>query len=317
MNVQNRKPRVAILSRSFGTASHAPFKVLESAGIPYTIVHNQEPQNTEHIAEIVGDADAVICGSDVMDRYVFDRCPNLKIISKHGVGLDSIDQKLAEERGIFVCCTPSANFETVADFAMTLILALQRDLRSNIIMTKTPSWNKPALTHDLFRATVGIMGYGRIGRAVAERLCGFQARILVYDPYLDASKISTPNTKLVSMDEVLSQSDIISLHLPLTDSTKNIMNRDAFAKMKQGASIVNTSRGAIMDYRALYDALRSGKLRSAAVDVYPQEPPVNEPLLELPNVIATPHIATYTVESNDRMGIAAAKNIVDFFGSKI
>ena len=101
------------------------------------------------------------------------------------------------------------------------------------------------------------------------------------------------------------------------DSTKNIMNRDAFAKMKQGASIVNTSRGAIMDYRALYDALRSGKLRSAAVDVYPQEPPVNEPLLELPNVIATPHIATYTVESNDRMGIAAAKNIVDFFGSQI
>lgn len=313
MNHSNTLHRVAILSRSFATASDAPFRRLEEAGIAYTVRHNTEPENTRLIAELIGGADAVITGSDIIDRYVLDHCPNLRVVSKHGVGMDAIDQSLCRERGIAVCCTPNANNETVADLTVLLMLALQRELRANLLTEATPSWGCRRLTHDLFGATVGLVGCGRIGMGVARRLAGFSARILVYDPFLDPAALTTPDTHLVSLETLLAQSDIVSLHLPLTEETACLIGREAIARMRDGALLINTSRGGTLDYRALYDALVSGKLGGAGLDVYPTEPPVNEPLLELPNVLATPHIATYTREANLRMGLGAAENVIRFF----
>lgn len=313
MNQPNYSRRVAILSRSFATASDAPLRRLEEAGISYTVCHNTEPENTALIANRIGGADAVITGSDVIDRYVLDRCPNLKVISKHGVGLDAIDRALCQARGIQVCCTPSANNEAVADLTILLMLALQRDLRGSLLTEATPAWGCRKLTHDLFGATVGLVGYGRIGGGVARRLAGFCVRILVYDPFVDPSAIATPNTHLVSLETLLAESDMVSLHLPLTAATANLIDAAAIAGMKDGALLINTSRGGTLDYRALYDALLSGKLGGAGLDVYPAEPPVDEPLLELPNVLATPHIAAYTQEANLRMGMAAAENVIRCF----
>lgn len=308
--------RVAVLSRSFATASDAPFRRLEEAGFSYTVRHNTDPENTRLVAELIADADAVIPGSDVIDRTVLDRCPNLKVISKHGVGLDAIDLELCRERGIRVCCTPNANNEAVADLTVLLMLALQRRLRSNLLSEATPSWGYRTLSRDLFGAAVGLVGCGRIGMAVARRLAGFSARILVYDPFLDPAALTTPNTRLVSLEELLAQSDIVSLHLPLTEATANLIGAEAIARMRDGALVINTSRGGTLDYRALYGALVSGKLGGAGLDVYPVEPPVNEPLLTLPNVLATPHIATYTKEANLRMGLAAAENVIRFFAGE-
>ncbi|MDD3164411.1 MAG: phosphoglycerate dehydrogenase [Oscillospiraceae bacterium] len=307
------KHRVAILSRSFGSASGRPFEILEENGIEYTIAHNTEPENRDKIISFIGDADAVIPGSDIIDRYVLDHCPNLKCVSKHGVGLDAIDLPLAKARGVEVCCTPGANNDAVADMALLLMLAVQRNLRKDMITTASPSWKNKKLSADLFHATVGLVGYGKIGSGVAQRLSGFDCTILVYDPYIDPAHITTPNTHIVTLDELLERSDMVSLHLPLNDSTRNIIDATAIAKMKDGAAIVNTSRGGTMDYEALRAALESGHLSGAGLDVFPVEPPVNEPLLELPNVVAMPHMATYTRDANTRMGTMAAQNIVDYF----
>lgn len=316
MNMSSSKAnghKLVILSRSFATASDAPYRYLDEAGITYEVHRNVEPENTRLIAEYIADADAVITGADVIDRYVLDSCPNLRVISKHGVGLDSIDLDLAGERGVKVCCTPKANSEAVADLTVMFMLTLQRQLRANLITTATPQWGAKKLAGDLFGSTVGLVGYGSIGSAVARRLSGFGVEILVYDPYIDPASLTSPRTHLAGLGELLESSDIVSLHLPLTESTDKIIDRSAIEKMKDGAMIINTSRGGTLEYNALYDALTSGKLAGAGLDVYPTEPPVNEPLLELANVVATPHIAAHTRQANLSMGMAAAENIVSFF----
>lgn len=304
-----RKPMVVILSRSFAKSCDDPLQYLEDNGLEYKLVRNNSPENVEWIADQIGDADAVIIGSDVINRYVMDRCPNLKVISKHGVGLDNVDLKLAKERSIKVAITPDANNESVADLTLLLMLSVLRNLKENIINSSSPDWKAKYLSNDLYGKTVGLIGYGKIGAAVARRLVGFKTKILVYDPYISKKDIITENTQICSFDELLSLSDIVSLHLPLTESTNGMIDSAAIAAMKDGAIIINTSRGALIEESALYEALKNGKLKGAGLDVYSVEPPVDEPLLVLSTVVATPHIAPHTIEANYRMGMAAAKNV--------
>lgn len=306
------KKKLVILSRSFASSSKEPFEYLEKNGIEYEHKPNNEPENTERIAEWIGDADAVIVGADVIDRYVLDKCPRLKAVQKHGVGMDAIDMALCEERGIKVGATPGANNDSVADLTVLLMMAVCRNLKGNTLNDPSPSWKTGPLTKELYKAKVGLVGYGRIGHGVALRLTGFSCEIFVYDPFMKPENITTPNTHLCELDEVLANADIVSIHAPLNESTKNMIDASAFAKMKDGVFIVNTSRGGLMDYRALYDALKSGKVAGAGLDVFPEEPPKDEPLITLPNVVATPHIATHTKESNYRMGMMCAENVVSF-----
>lgn len=310
MVVQDKtKYKVVILSRSFAKSCEDPLLYLENNCLDYKLVRNNDPENVEWIAEQIGDADAVIIGSDVINHYVMDSCPNLKVISKHGVGLDNVDLDLAKERGIAVVNTPDTNNESVADLTILLILSVMRKFKENIIKENSPDWKAKPLTNDLFGKTVGLIGYGKIGAAVARRLVGFSTEILVYDPYINQVDINTENTTLCSFDELLAKSDIVSLHLPLTESTNGMINSDAIAKMKDGAIVINTSRGALIQDGVLYEALKSGKLKGAGLDVFSVEPPIDELLLTLSNVVATPHIAPHTVEANYRMGMAASRNV--------
>jgi D-3-phosphoglycerate dehydrogenase len=312
MTMQREKKKIAILSRSFATGSRRPLEFLDEHGYEYHIARNGSPQDKERIAKTIGDADGVIVGSDVIDSFVLDRCKNLKVISKHGVGLDSIDTEAAKKRGIMITTTGDANTESVADFTIMLMLAVIRNLKVNILNDPSPLWEVKGLSSDLYGKTVGLLGYGKIGRSVAQRLSGFCVRILVYDPYIVKNVIVTDNTRLCGLDSLLEESDVVSLHLPLTEQTRHLFNRHTFSKMKDHAVLINTARGGLVDLQDLGEALKTGGLLGAGLDVFPNEPPTNEPALCLPNVIATPHIATHTKEANCRMGMAAVKNI-DFY----
>jgi len=303
--------KVAVLSRSFGKAGDDPFRMLDENGFKYTLTRNNAPEDTDHTVELIGDADAVIVGSEKITSEVLEKCPQLKLISKHGVGLDAIDLAACEKKGVAVRNTPHANNDAVADLTIMLMLGVLRDLKRRLITSVTPGWESGPLSKDLFHADVGIIGFGNIGRGVAKRLEGFSCNICAYDPFIKEASVS--GVRMVDLHELLGKSDIISIHAPLTDATRNMIDKDAVNSMKDGAIVINTARGGLMDYRALYEALVSGKLGGAGLDVYPQEPPVNEPLLVLPNVVATPHIATHSLGSNLKMGVAAVQNIIDFF----
>lgn len=305
--------KLVILSRSFAKASEGPIEYLKAhEEIGYRLVRNSEPENTAYIAAQIGDADAVIVGSDVIDGYVMARCPKLKVISKHGVGLDSIDLALAKEKGIKVTVTANANNESVADLTLLFMLNILRDARANLIQSSSPDWKTKELTNDLFEKTVGLIGYGQIGRSVAKRLYGFSCKILIYDPMLHQEEVTDGLGGLVvSLKQLLQESDIVSLHAPLTAATHHLIDAETIAGMKDGAVLINTSRGGLVDEKALYNGLKSGKLKAAGLDVFAKEPPVDEPLLTLKNVVATPHVAPHTVEANYRMGMLAVKNVID------
>lgn len=306
-----KKYKLVILSRSFAKSSNLPIEYLEQyPDLDYKILRNNSPEDRDHVASQIGNANAVIVGSDVIDRYVIDKCPNLKVISKHGVGLDNIDLDSANNRGIVVTKTINANNEAVADLTLLMMLAIQRDFSKNLINPDILDWIPKNLSNDLFEKTVGIIGYGEIGKSVAKRLAGFSCKILVYDPSFNGEDLSGILVKQTDLEDLYKISDIITLHVPLNDSTRNIINKDAISKMKHGVAIINTARGGLIDEGALYQALINGKVKGVGLDVFAKEPPIGEPLLNLPNVVATPHIATHTLESNMRMGIKAVENVI-------
>jgi len=305
------KYELVILSRSFAKSSKLPIEYLDQyPDLDYKILRNNSPEDRDHVASQIGNANAVIVGSDVIDRYVIDKCPNLKVISKHGVGLDNIDLDSAKKKGIVVTKTINANNEAVADLTLLMMLAIQRDFSKNLINPDTLDWTPKSLSNDLFEKTVGIIGYGEIGKSVAKRLAGFSCDILVYDPGFEGDDLSGIPVKKTELEDLYKISDIITLHLPLTDSTRNLIDVDAISKMKDGVVIINTARGGLIDEDALYQALINGKVKGVGLDVFAKEPPIGQPLLNLPNVVATPHIATHTLESNMRMGIKAVENVI-------
>lgn len=309
--INNYHYKLAVLARSFAKVSSKPIEYLNSNDIQVEIKRNHQVNDEEKVAELIDDADAVIVGSDKIGELVFERCKNLKVISKHGVGLDSIDLVGAEKRGIIVTNTPGANHESVADLTWLLIMAASRDLIGINEYVKRMDWQFPNLGSEVFQKTIGIIGYGRIGSAVARRALGFENNVLVYDPVIEEIEpVFGLNIRKVSLKTLLEESDIISIHAPLTPETLGMLSVEAFSVIKPGAIIVNTSRGELIDEDALYYALVSGKIKMAALDVFSKEPPLGSPLLTLKNVIATPHVGTHTQESNIRMGMMAAENVV-------
>ena len=309
-----KKYKIAVLSRSFGKEDPTPVNMLESKGYTVALNRNDRQVDEDHVIELIGDADCAILGNDLITPKVIDACPNLICISKQGVGMDRIDQEYARSKGIAVFNTPLANCESVADHAVLLMMASIRDLKNNIIDSPSPEWGTE-LSNDLFGKTVGLIGFGHIGRAVARRLEGFSCRILVSDPYAKAEDFTEGNRSLVSLEELLKESDIVSLHLPLTDETRNMINRETIGMMKQSAILVNTSRGGLIEMEAFRDAIRSERIRGAALDVYIEEPPKNEDILCHPHVIATKHIATHTSECALRMATEAARLADEYLSS--
>jgi D-3-phosphoglycerate dehydrogenase len=309
---KSKKPKVAILSKTFAISTSRPVEYLEKNSFQVVYQRNNEPFDETKVAKCIGDANAaIISAQDIIGRIVFDTCSHLKIIAIHGIGCDKIDMKGAKKRGIKIYTCP-ANYESVADLTWLLILASSRDLLNASASVLKGRWEPGKFSGvEVFEKTIGIVGYGRIGKAVAKRAMGFNNRILIYDPYVNDIDFSDRlNIRKVPFNTLLHESDIITLHLPLVKETEKIVDINAIQKMKDGVLLINTSRGGLIDENALYKALKSGKLHMAGLDVFAQEPPVNNKLLTLPNVIPTPHMGAQTYDANLKTGMMAAEYVV-------
>jgi len=307
--------KVVITPRSFAATSPLPLKVLEERG--YTIVRNplDRPLNADELLELVRDADALIVGIDKVTRQVIENAPRLKVISKYGVGVDNIDLEAAAEKGITVTNTPEVNTEAVADLAVGLMLAAARQIPQADASMRQGQWKK-FMGMALFGKTVGILGTGRIGRAVARRLRGFNTKLLLYDVRPDLSFAAEVHGEYVELARVLREADYVSVHLPLLPETRNLIREQELKLMKPNAVLINTSRGGIVEEKALVRALRERWIRAAALDVFAEEPPRDRDLLNLESAVFTPHIGAYTEEAVLLMGLEAAENVISVLEGK-
>lgn len=282
------------------------------------IVYNAygRPLNAEEIVPLLEGVDGYIAGLDYITADVLEKAPDcLKAISRYGAGYDRVDISAAEKRGITVTNTPGVNSESVADLAFGLMLSAARKIP--VIDRKVKSGEWPRTTGvEIYGKTIGIFGLGAIGKGIARRAGGFSMNILAYDPFLDRAFAEANGIRECTADELIRESDIISLHLPLNENTRNIINSDAIAKMKQGAIIINTARGGLIDEAAAYEALKDGRLGGLGLDAFEKEPPGNSPLFELENVVVTPHAGAHTAEAVENMGIVAVQNLIDVLSGK-
>jgi len=279
-------------------------------------------RNEDELAELLRDADGAQVGTlPLTSRAVMAACPKLKVVSRMGVGVDSIDLDAATDLGILACNVPGINTAEVADHAVAMLLALTRRLFDAITTTRAGAWseNRPLTgvyqqgVRRIAAHTVGIIGFGNIGRAFATRIRGFgPARIVACDPYVPQSTADLYGVELLPLEEMLAQSDYISIHCSATEETRHLINSNTLGLMKPTALLVNTARGPAVDGRALHAALESGQIEAAALDVTELEPvDAADPLLALPNFIITPHIAGFSPMFLEECPIRQAENIIN------
>ena len=262
----------------------------------------------------IADADALIVRSATkVTAELLDMAPRLRAVGRAGVGVDNIDLDAATTRGVLVMSTPGGNAVSVAEHTFALLLALARQVPRLDKAMHEGKWEKSSAAGTEVRGkTLGLIGLGRIGSEVAIRADAFDMRVLGYDPYISEAAAKEVQVELVPLEKLLAESDFISLHTALSPATQNLINRATIAQMKKGARIINAARGELIDEAALADALKSGQLGGAALDVFVQEPPKDSPLLGMPNVIATPHVAGSTTEAQEEVGTQVAVQIKDY-----
>ena len=276
------------------------------------------PPEYEILRRKVAGMEGLLCLlTDRVDAALMDSAgSSLKVISNHAVGYDNIDVAAASRRGIPVGNTPGILTDTTADFAFALLLASARRLVEGDQFTRAGKWRTwdplGMLGVDIYQATLGLVGYGRIGQAVARRAAGFEMRILYHDPSCPETEIPDENGAVcVNLDTLLAQSDFVSIHTPLNEDTYHLFDEKLLAKMKPSGILINTARGPIVDPEALYTALRDGVIAYAAIDVTEPEPiPAESPLLTLGNIIITPHIASASQATRGKMALYAARNLI-------
>ncbi len=285
--------------------------VLRDAGLEIRFAPKHGARTPAELDALVAGTVGAIASTDPFDRSVLEAADQLCVIVRTGVGTDSIDLEAATELGIVVATTPGLNEETVADHTMALILSAVRRIVEHDASMRRGEWDRGgALTAwDLRGSTVGIVGLGVIGRALARRLQGFDVTVIASDPIVAAG--SVPGVTMVELDELLGSAQIISLHVPILDSTKALIGAAELARMRPDTILVNAARGGVIDEDALVEALDAGRIRMAALDVFENEPPAGSKLLALPNVILTPHIAGVSVDAMRAMALLAARSVVD------
>ncbi|MEM3693361.1 MAG: phosphoglycerate dehydrogenase [Candidatus Bathyarchaeia archaeon] len=272
----------------------------------------------EELIEELRDVDAVFAGGDPFTAKVITSARNLKIIARDGVGLDRVDLEAATKAGIVVTIAPTV-CESVADLAFGLILCVMRRILIADRGVRFQEWNlrRKFVGRDVHGATLGIIGLGRVGSGVAKRASGFKMRILGYDPYVNPERMRELGVEPSDLDTLLRESDVVTIHTPLTEETRGLIGAREIGLMKDGSYLINTARGAIVDEKALYEALRTGKLAGAGLDVLTVEPPTPEnPLLKLENVVLTPHIGNDTVEAFRRLSLQVAEDIIRVLDGK-
>ncbi len=285
-------------------------KILEAAGLEVTAPGQMKRDET--LAAIAG-ADALIIRSATKaDAALIAAANQLKIIARAGVGVDNVDLNAASAKGIAVANTPDGNTVATAEFAFALMLALARQIPQAYDSMVAGKWDrKTFMGLELRDKTLGVIGFGRIGRAVAKRAQAFDMHVIAYDPFVTADAGAKVGVEMVGLDELFARADFITLHSVITDDTREMINKTTLAKMKRGVRIVNAARGALINEADLAEAIKSGQVAGAALDVYREEPPpAGHPLVNLPNVIHTPHLAASTEEAQVAVAMEAAELVV-------
>ncbi|BBY79281.1 phosphoglycerate dehydrogenase [Mycolicibacterium pulveris] len=265
----------------------------------------------EKLLAAVPEADALLVRSaTTVDAEVLAAAPKLKIVARAGVGLDNVDVDAATERGVLVVNAPTSNIHSAAEHALALMLAAARQIPAADASLRARTWKRSSFSGvEIYGKTVGVVGLGRIGQLVAQRLAAFGAHVIAYDPYVSAARAAQLGIELLTLDELLGRADFISVHLPKTPETAGLIGKEALAKTKPGVVIVNAARGGLVDEDALAEAVRSGHVRAAGIDVFAKEPTTDSPLFDLPEVVVTPHLGASTVEAQDRAGTDVAASV--------
>jgi len=310
------KFKLLITSHSFGSCGEDVFTKLESAGIEYKTIHSKQILKEEDFLDIIDDYDGVIVGADIISKKVIDKAEKLKIISKHGIGLDNIDLQAAKEKGITVSFARGSNSVAVAELAIAMMMNLARlvDISSKEI--KNGEWIRRK-GKELSGSVVGVVGTGNIGKELIKRIAAFGSEILMYDQFQDHALEEKYNARYVNLNELLRRSDFVSLHLPYMPETKDLLDKETLSLMKKDSYLINCARGGIVNEDDLYEALKDKKIAGAAIDTFVDEPPFGSKLLELDNLICTPHLGAYTNQAINNMSQMSAQAIIDFVEGRV
>jgi D-3-phosphoglycerate dehydrogenase len=303
------KYKVLITSTSFNKIDPLPRERLIQHGCEIVDNPFNRPLKENDLIPLLKDVDGVIAGLDEYSRKAIFSSQRLKVISRYGVGLDNINLEAAKERGILVVNTPEVNTQAVADLTFGLMLAVCRMIPQAHFSTRKGGWGR-LVGRGVYKRSIGIIGLGRIGKAVAERARGFSMEILAHDVKKDESFSQSLGIHFLPLDELLARADFITLHCDLNPGSKGIIGARELALMKKTAYLVNTARGGLIDENALFEALRDKRIAGAALDAFQNEPPVGSPLLTLDNILTTPHIGSYTHEALLEMGLIAVDNLI-------
>jgi D-3-phosphoglycerate dehydrogenase len=294
---------IAVTPRSFRNSPGAHHDLLKTEDVDARFADNDKPMQADEMVTFVEGCVGLIVGTDQVTDAVLTAGP-LRAVVKFGSGLDSIDLDAARDRKVAVDSTPGANARSVAELAIGLMLALARDIPLHDRAVREGQWARRS-GMELEGKTLGLIGCGAIGSEVLRMARGLGMEVLVHDPYADTGALS------ISLDQLLPASDIVSLHMPLTDETAGMINADRLRAMKQGALLINTARGGVVDEEALVAALQDGHLGGAAFDSFASEPPGDSPLLRLDSFIASPHAGASTVEAAERTGVRAVRRLLE------
>ena len=300
-----------------GTIHELGWEVLRSQGHSIIEVTDVSANN---LKKELADVSGIVLRTAQMPNEVIDACPNLQIIARHGVGYDNVDLNYLNKKKIALGVTGTANAVSVAEHVMTFFLQLTKNIHLSDELTRKGKFqekgNLPAF-FELYQKNVLILGFGRIGQAVAKRCLGFEMNVYVYDPYVSKDTIEKMGCHSILIEDGFKLADFVSVHLPLNDKTKNFINAKIFQEMKDSCVIVNTARGGIINEQDLYQALKDKKLRAAGLDVYEQEPPPSDhPLFDLSNVLLTPHNAALTLECRMRMAVEVCETVSFYLKNK-
>jgi D-3-phosphoglycerate dehydrogenase len=290
----------------------AGVEILREAGV---IDVRVEPKlERERLLGIVGQVDGIVVRSATrVDRELIDRAERLRVIGRAGVGVDNVDVDAATQRGVLVMNSPGGSTATTAEHTLAMMFALARNIPQACRLLKQGTWNRSLFRGvELEGKVLGVVGLGRIGSAVARKAQGLGMSVVAYDPFISTDADLSSGLRTVELDSLIEQSDFITLHTPLTSETRNLIDAAAMARMKEGVRLINCARGGLVDEKALYEALQSGRVAGAALDVFEEEPSTNSPLLGLDNFIATPHLGASTEEAQRKATIDIGRQLADY-----
>lgn len=284
---------------------------LDVLGSDFEIRHCDGANRDELLAALKSGVDAVLIRSATkMDAEAIGTATGLRVIARAGVGLDNVDIPAATAAKVMVINAPTSNIVSAAELAIALMMASARNISPAHASLRAGKWSRSKFSGtEMFEKTLGIIGFGKIGQLVAHRMKAFGMNVIAYDPYLSADKVSTLGVRQVELDELLRNSDFITIHLPKTKETLNLIGEDALSKVKPTVHIVNAARGGVLDEAALFKAISEGRVAGAGIDVYATEPCTDSPLFSLDQVVATPHLGASTEEAQERAGIDVARSV--------